>query len=133
MSQGKYRIGQAADELGLRPSVLRYWESEFPQLEPVRTAKGQRLYTEEHLALLRTIRRLVHDEGLTIEGARRRLEDDVAGECMAELRREVRQELMSIRGLLAGGRTAANLADKDIPGPGADAGPDSGGQGPDGH
>lgn len=101
MDQGKYRIGQAADELGLRPSVLRYWETEFPQLEPVRTAKGQRLYTEEHLALLRTIRRLVHDEGLTIEGARRRLEEDHTGECMAELKREVRDELRSIREMLA--------------------------------
>ena len=115
MGQGKYRIGQAADELGLRPSVLRYWESEFPQLEPVRTAKGQRLYTEEHLALLKTIRRLLHDEGLTIEGARRRLEEDRTGECMSELRREVRDELKAIRGLLSKGGEA------DGPGPGDDA------------
>lgn len=72
----RYRIGQAAEKLGLNPSVLRYWESEFPQLEPVRTRKGQRLYTEEHLALVERIRAMVHGEGLTIEGARRRLEQE---------------------------------------------------------
>lgn len=72
----RYRIGQAAEKLGLAPSVLRYWESEFPQLEPVRTRKGQRLYTDEHLALVERIRAMVHGEGLTIEGARRRLEQE---------------------------------------------------------
>ena len=141
MSQGKYRIGQAADELGLRPSVLRYWESEFPQLEPVRTAKGQRLYTEEHLALLKTIRRLVHDEGLTIEGARRRLEEDRTGECMSEMRREVRQELQAIRRLLADGPDAGasdpgspgGSASGAVQGPGLLAGIGGGEQEPDGH
>jgi len=80
----RYRIGQAAEKLGLAPSVLRYWESEFPQLEPVRTRKGQRLYTDEHLALVERIRAMLHGEGLTIEGARRRLEQELAAEALAE-------------------------------------------------
>lgn len=71
----RYRIGEAAKALGVKTSVLRFWEGEFPALEPVRTASGQRLYTEEHLALLRRIKALLYDEGLTIEGARRRLEE----------------------------------------------------------
>ena len=70
-----YKIGHAAKLLDVNTSVLRFWESEFEQLDPVRTASGQRLYTEEHLALLRCIRSLLYDEGLTIEGARRRLLD----------------------------------------------------------
>ncbi len=74
----RYRIGQAAEALGLNPSVLRFWESEFPQLAPLRTRKGQRLYDEEHLALLGRIRVMLHEEGLTIEGARRRLEAEAA-------------------------------------------------------
>ena len=65
MGDRMYRIGQAARLLGLKPHVLRFWETEFPQLAPVRTEKGQRLYTEAHLALLKTIHRLVHAEGPT--------------------------------------------------------------------
>jgi DNA-binding transcriptional MerR regulator len=71
----RYRIGEAAQELGVKTSVLRFWEGQFEQLEPVRTASGQRLYTEEHLGLLRLIKSLLYDEGLTLEGARKRLEE----------------------------------------------------------
>lgn len=71
MAEKTYRIGEAARLLELETYVLRFWETEFTQLEPLRTAKGQRLYTEAHLKLLRRIRRLLHEQGLTIEGARR--------------------------------------------------------------
>lgn len=73
-----YRIGEAARALELKTCVLRFWESEFPQLSPVRTPKGQRLYTEEHLALLRRIRSLLHEQGMTIQGARRVLEGQLS-------------------------------------------------------
>ena len=66
-----YRIGEAAALLDLKSYVLRFWETEFPQLEPVRTEKGQRLYTEEHIELLKLIKKLLHERGLTIDGARR--------------------------------------------------------------
>ena len=66
-----YRIGEAAAALGLKSYVLRFWETEFPQLEPVRTEKGQRLYTEDHIELLKLIKHLLHERGLTIDGARR--------------------------------------------------------------
>lgn len=68
-----YRIGEAARLLSLKTYVLRFWESEFPQLSPMRTDKGQRLYTEDHIALLRAIKHLLHEQGMTIDGARRRL------------------------------------------------------------
>ena len=76
-----YRIGEAARALNLQTSVLRFWEGEFPGLNPVRTPKGQRLYSEGDMALLRRIRSLLHEQGMTIEGARRVL----AGESMPEL------------------------------------------------
>ena len=69
-----YRIGEAAELLHLKTHVLRFWETEFSQLAPIRTDKGQRLYTEEHLSLLRRIQQLLHEQGMTIEGARRVLE-----------------------------------------------------------
>ncbi len=68
------RIGEVAKLLGLQTSVLRYWESEFPTLAPQRTEKGQRLYSPENVALLRKVRTLLHEKGMTIEGARRVLE-----------------------------------------------------------
>ena len=68
-----YKIGQAAETLGIKAFVLRFWETEFPQLEPVRTSKGQRLYTEANLALVRRIKYLLYDRGMTIDGARKAL------------------------------------------------------------
>lgn len=71
-----YKIGEAAALLNLKTYVLRFWETEFPDIVPLRTDKGQRLYTEENLALLERIRFLLHERGLTIEGARRALSED---------------------------------------------------------
>ncbi|WP_432737629.1 MerR family transcriptional regulator [Maridesulfovibrio sp. FT414] len=69
-----YKIGQAAKLVGLKSYVLRFWEGEFEQLEPIRTPSGQRLYNDGHIALISRIKALLHDEGLTIEGARKRLD-----------------------------------------------------------
>ncbi|MCT4534574.1 MerR family transcriptional regulator [Halodesulfovibrio sp.] len=66
-----YRIGEAATLLNLKPYVLRFWETEFKQLIPIRTRKGQRMYSEQNVLLLRTIRHLLYERGLTIEGARK--------------------------------------------------------------
>lgn len=86
----RYKIGDAARMLGVKPYVLRFWESEFPELEPVRTPSGQRLYTEEHLTLLRRIKNLLYGEGLTIEGARKRLGgDDTASDFLHEVAAEL--------------------------------------------
>ena len=77
MAQKLYRIGDAAELLGLETHVLRYWETEFSQLRPVRTGKGQRRYTEADMAVLVRIRYL-RDQGLTIEGTRRVLTGEFA-------------------------------------------------------
>lgn len=92
------RIGDAAKALGLEPYVLRYWETEFPQLTPERTYKGQRQYSDADLDLLRRIQKLLHDEGLTIEGARRRLEQESH---LRELTQSITSELLAIRTVLA--------------------------------
>jgi DNA-binding transcriptional MerR regulator len=92
-----YKIGQIAGLLGLKPFVLRFWETEFPALEPIRTPKGQRVYTEAHLRLLKTIQRLLHEEGMTLEGARRKLAERERGN---QLKTLVESELLAIRSLL---------------------------------
>jgi DNA-binding transcriptional MerR regulator len=96
--QKTYKIGQIAAVLGLKPFVLRFWETEFPALQPIRTPKGQRLYTEEHLRLLKSIQRLMHTEGMTLEGARRKLTER---QRRNELKTLVRRELEEIRDLLS--------------------------------
>ena len=68
-----YKIGEAAALLNLKTYVLRFWETEFPQIAPLRTEKGQRLYTQNDIDLLRRIQFLLHEQGLTIDGARRAL------------------------------------------------------------
>lgn len=66
----RYRIGKVASMLQVRPSVLRYWETEFPGLVPERGKNGQRTYTDEHIELLKRIKDLLYVRGLTIDGAR---------------------------------------------------------------
>lgn len=75
---GPYKIGEAAALLNLKTYVLRFWETEFPQIVPSRTETGRRVYTKEDLALLERIRFLLYEHGLTIEGARRVLSEEAA-------------------------------------------------------
>jgi DNA-binding transcriptional MerR regulator len=70
-----YRISEMSRLTQLKPFVLRYWEEEFPMLEPVKTRRGHRLYGQEHVDLVLKIKRLLYDEGYTIAGARRYLRD----------------------------------------------------------
>ena len=70
-----YRIGDVSKITALKPFVLRYWETEFPMLEPEKRANGRRFYSEEDVELIRKIKRLLYDEGFTIAGARRHLRE----------------------------------------------------------
>ncbi|NCC25014.1 MAG: MerR family transcriptional regulator [Deltaproteobacteria bacterium] len=88
-----FKIGQAASALGLEPYVLRYWETEFPQLQPRRKPSGQRYYLSEDLELLSRIKRLLYDEKMTIEGARRRLEQS---ERLQTILGEIRDDLLDV-------------------------------------
>lgn len=70
-----YRIGEVAALLNMNASALRYWEKQFPQIDPARTETGDhRMYTEKNVAVFRKIRQLLHEQGMTIAGAKRVLE-----------------------------------------------------------
>ena len=73
-----FRIGEAADVIGVEPHVLRYWETEF-RLKPKRSESGQRMYRREDLSQFLIIRRLLHDDGFTIAGARKILSSSTPG------------------------------------------------------
>jgi DNA-binding transcriptional MerR regulator len=62
-------IGEAAAELGLKTHVLRFWETKFDDLKPMKRADGRRYYRPEDMDVLRTLQRLLHVQGLTIRGA----------------------------------------------------------------
>lgn len=71
-------ISEVADVLETPAHVLRFWESRFPQIKPVKRAGGRRYYRPSDVALLAGIRRLLHDEGLTIRGVQKILRDQGA-------------------------------------------------------
>jgi|SRR5579864_2759996 len=72
-----FRIGEVSRLTATKAFVLRYWETEFPMLEPVKSPKGHRLYRREDVQTVLEIRRLLYDEGFTIAGARRHLKEHV--------------------------------------------------------
>jgi DNA-binding transcriptional MerR regulator len=71
-----YRIGEVSRLTDTKPFVLRYWETEFPTLQPVKSPKGHRLYRREDVETVLRIKRLLYDEGFTIAGARRHLREE---------------------------------------------------------
>jgi transposase-like protein len=73
-SQAAFRtISEVADELDVAQHVLRFWESKFPQVRPLKRGGGRRYYRPEDVDLLRQIRALLYDEGYTIRGAQKLL------------------------------------------------------------
>ncbi len=70
-----YRIGEVSRLTDTKPFVLRYWETEFPMLQPVKSPSGHRLYRRQDVEMVLKIKRLLYDEGFTIAGARRHLRE----------------------------------------------------------
>ncbi len=70
-----FRIGEVAKIVGVKPYVLRYWETEFPILRPGKTPSRHRLYRWRDVETLLDIKRLLYEEGFTIAGAKKRLKD----------------------------------------------------------
>jgi DNA-binding transcriptional MerR regulator len=98
-----YSIREVSDMTGLKPHVLRYWESEFPALQPKKNRAGNRAYTEPDIELVRRIQHLVHEEKYTLEGARQVLERDAEGDGVprAALGEMPRDQLEDLRAFLA--------------------------------
>ncbi|MDX9731730.1 MAG: MerR family transcriptional regulator [Bdellovibrionales bacterium] len=78
-----FKIGPAADLVGVKPYVLRFWETEFEALRPKKSRKGQRAYSRRDIETAMIIKKLLYEDRFSIEGARSRLK---------ELRSKVREE-----------------------------------------
>ena len=78
-----FKIGDVARLCGVEPYVLRFWETQFPQLKPNKSGTGQRLYRRREVEMAVEIKRLVHGEGYTLSGARQALGQAKRGEPQA--------------------------------------------------
>ena len=72
-----FRIGEVAKLCRLPAYVLRFWETEFPQLKPVKSSTGQRMYRQRDVENVLRIKKLLYDEGFTIAGARQHLKAEL--------------------------------------------------------
>jgi DNA-binding transcriptional MerR regulator len=74
-----FRIGEVSRLAGIKPYVLRFWETEFSTLGPKKSGKGHRLYRRKDVELVLEIKRLLYDKRYTIEGARKFLDTRTRG------------------------------------------------------
>ena len=98
-----FKVGEVSEIVGVPAYVLRFWETQFPRINPKRTPAGQRHYRRNDVELILNIKRLLYEEKFTIEGARQYLKARSPGEKPAPLTStidEIRGELEAIRDLL---------------------------------
>lgn len=74
-----YKIGEVCEIVGVQAHVLRYWETEFPMLQPQKNRAGQRTYRRKDVEMALRIRDLLYGEGFTIAGAKRKLQSEGRG------------------------------------------------------
>lgn len=76
-------ISEAADELGVPQHVLRFWESKFSFIRPMKRAGGRRFYRPQDISVLRGVQRLLHQEGYTIKGVQRLHKEEGMGRILS--------------------------------------------------
>lgn len=104
-SKRYFTIGEVSRLCGVKPHVLRYWEQEFSQLEPDKRAGNRRYYRHQDVLLVREIRALLYDQGLTINGARQYLSREQSQPVVSrhrqiihQLRHELEDVLQTLKG-----------------------------------
>jgi DNA-binding transcriptional MerR regulator len=96
-----YSIREVSEQTGLKPHVLRYWESEFDALRPRKNRAGNRTYTERDLDVVLRIQRLLRDDKYTIEGARTALSRELAAPESPPTSTDAREQLVALRAFLS--------------------------------
>ncbi len=101
-----YSIGEVSDLTGLKPHVLRYWETQFDILSPTKNRGGSRVYQRGEIETILLVKHLLYEKRFTIEGARKELQKMREGGRMAEVRKlnaepavlaAIREGLLSLR------------------------------------
>ena len=86
-----FTIGEVSELCDVKPHVLRYWETEFPSLEPAKRRGNRRYYQRHDVLMVRQIRSLLYEQGYTIGGARQKLEGEEARSDVSQSQQIVRQ------------------------------------------
>ncbi|KPA87819.1 MULTISPECIES: MerR family transcriptional regulator [Pseudomonas] len=97
-----FTIGEVSELCAVKPHVLRYWEQEFPQLNPSKRGGNRRYYQRHDVLMIRQIRALLYDQGFTIGGARQRLSSDDAKEENIQYKQLIHQMIAELEDVLAG-------------------------------
>ena len=95
-----FRIGEVSALTGVPPYVLRYWESEFPALQPRKSGGGQRLYRKRDVGMILEIKKLLYQERYTVAGARRRLTEREERARRTEARAALQRLRTGLEGIL---------------------------------
>ena len=95
-----YRIGEVSRITGLEQYVLRYWETEFPQIKPGKAKSGQRLYSKKELDNILVVKQLLYKDGYTIAGARKKLHGKDERDNTLSVIESAKQELREILEIL---------------------------------
>jgi DNA-binding transcriptional MerR regulator len=95
-----FTIGEVSELCAVKPHVLRYWEQEFPQLNPVKRRGNRRYYQRQDVLMIRQIRALLYDQGFTIGGARQRLSGDEARDDNTQYRQLIKQMITELEDVL---------------------------------
>lgn len=106
-----YSVSEVAEMLGVSESLLRFWEKEFPQITPKKAGRGIRQYRKEDIETLKLIYHLVKERGMTLQGARQRLETNNKSQTTSNF--ELLERLRTIREELVGMRDALNAFSYD--------------------
>ncbi len=98
-----FRIGEVSEYTGIKPYVLRYWESEFGEIEPIRR-KSQRLYDRDTIYTIIKIKNMLYEQNYTIAGAKKKLKEEITSNDSKSddqhLIEELLTELKSLKDLL---------------------------------
>ncbi|MDH1307339.1 MerR family transcriptional regulator [Pseudomonas fulva] len=95
-----FTIGEVSELCAVKPHVLRYWEQEFDQLNPVKRRGNRRYYQRQDVLMIRQIRALLYDQGFTIGGARLRLSSDEAKDESSHYKQLIRQMIVELEDVL---------------------------------
>jgi DNA-binding transcriptional MerR regulator len=95
-----FTIGEVSELCGVKPHVLRYWEQEFTELNPVKRRGNRRYYQRHEVLMIRQIRALLYEQGYTIGGARAHLMSDNAKENSSRTRQLIYQMIAELEDIL---------------------------------
>jgi DNA-binding transcriptional MerR regulator len=95
-----FTIGEVSELCAVKPHVLRYWEQEFPQLNPVKRRGNRRYYQRQDVLMIRQIRSLLYEQCFTIGGARQRMSGDEARDDTTQYKQLIRQMITELEDVL---------------------------------